>query len=105
LYDLVVLGGGPAGYLAAARASSQGLRVALVEKRLLGGECTNWGCIPTKTLIEVSESYYRMKLMQQAGFSFDVKSIAWDQLADYISRAAWRSREGIKTLLSDVEII
>ncbi|MEM2006667.1 MAG: dihydrolipoyl dehydrogenase [Sulfolobales archaeon] len=105
MYDLVVLGGGPAGYLAAARASSQGLRVALVEKRLLGGECTNWGCIPTKTLIEVSESYYRMKLMQQAGFSFDVKSIAWDQLADYISRAAWRSREGIKTLLSDVEII
>ncbi|MEM1622877.1 MAG: dihydrolipoyl dehydrogenase [Sulfolobales archaeon] len=105
MYDLVVLGGGPAGYLAAARASSQGLRVALIEKKLLGGECTNWGCIPTKTLIEVSESFHKLKLMRQAGFSLDVKSIAWEQLSEYISRAVLRSREGVKTLLSDVEVI
>lgn len=105
MYDLVVIGGGPAGYLAAARASSQGLRVVLIEGRLLGGECTNWGCIPTKTLIEVSESYYRVKLMQQAGFSFEPKPASWEKLSDYISKAVARSREGVRALLSGVEII
>lgn len=105
MYDLVVIGGGPAGYLAAARASSHGLRVALIERRLLGGECTNWGCIPTKTLIEVSEGYYRSKLLQQAGFSLDLKPTSWEKLSDYISKAVSRSREGVRALLSDVEIV
>lgn len=105
MYDLVVIGGGPAGYLAAARASSSGLRVALVEGRLLGGECTNWGCIPTKALIEVSESYYRSKILRQAGISLDVVSVSWEDLFGYVARAVSRSREGIRVLLSDVEVI
>ncbi|MEG2858211.1 MAG: FAD-dependent oxidoreductase, partial [Clostridia bacterium] len=50
MYDLIVLGGGPGGYLAAERAAAEGLSVALVEKRFLGGVCLNEGCIPTKTL-------------------------------------------------------
>lgn len=54
LYDLIVIGGGPAGYPAAIRASQLGLRVALIEKNKLGGECTNYGCIPTKALIKSS---------------------------------------------------
>ena len=49
-YDVLVLGGGPAGYPAAIRAAQLGARVCLVEKESLGGTCLNWGCIPTKTL-------------------------------------------------------
>ena len=51
LYDLIVLGGGPAGYMAAERAGHAGFKVALVEVRELGGVCLNEGCIPTKTML------------------------------------------------------
>jgi dihydrolipoamide dehydrogenase len=56
-FDLIVIGGGPGGYLAAERASEAGLRVALFEKRRLGGTCLNEGCIPTKTLLYAAKQY------------------------------------------------
>ena len=58
MYDLIILGGGPAGYLAAERAGHAGLRVALVEERALGGVCLNEGCIPTKTLLYSAKIYH-----------------------------------------------
>lgn len=57
MFDLIVLGGGPGGYLAAERAAEEGLKVALVEKRFLGGVCLNEGCIPTKTLLNSAKIY------------------------------------------------
>ena len=51
VYDLIVLGGGPAGYLACERAAHEGYRVLLIEKRRVGGVCLNEGCIPTKTFL------------------------------------------------------
>ena len=51
MYDLAIMGGGPAGYDAAEKAGSKGLKVVLFEKRELGGVCLNEGCIPTKTLL------------------------------------------------------
>src|SRR5690554_720310 len=51
MYDLIVIGGGPAGYLAAERAGEAGLNVLLIEKRSVGGVCLNEGCIPSKTLL------------------------------------------------------
>ena len=51
-YDLVVIGSGPGGYEGAIRASQNGLKVAIVERELLGGICLNWGCIPTKALLK-----------------------------------------------------
>ena len=50
-YDLIVLGGGPAGYLASERAAHEGMKVLLMEKRFIGGVCLNEGCIPTKTYL------------------------------------------------------
>ena len=54
-YDLLIIGGGPGGYVAAIRASQLGLNVGLVERENLGGVCLNWGCIPTKALLRSSE--------------------------------------------------
>ena len=55
VYDVIVIGGGPGGYVAAIRASQLGMSVALVEDKHLGGICLNWGCIPTKALLRASE--------------------------------------------------
>ena len=63
-YDLIVLGSGPGGYVAAIRASQLGLKTAIVERELLGGICLNWGCIPTKALLRSAEVYH---YMQHAG--------------------------------------
>ncbi len=57
-YDLAILGSGPGGYVAAIRAAQLGLKVAIVERELLGGICLNWGCIPTKALLRSSEIYH-----------------------------------------------
>ena len=54
-YDIIVIGGGPGGYVAAIRASQLGMSVALIEDKHLGGICLNWGCIPTLSLIHISE--------------------------------------------------
>ena len=54
-YDLVVIGAGPGGYVAAIRASQLGLNVAIVERESVGGICLNWGCIPTKALLRSAE--------------------------------------------------
>ena len=63
-YDLIVLGSGPGGYVAAIRAAQLGLKTAIVERELLGGICLNWGCIPTKALLRSAEVYH---YMQNAG--------------------------------------
>jgi len=56
-YDLIVIGSGPGGYVAAIRASQLGLKTAVVEKENLGGVCLNWGCIPTKALIKSAQVF------------------------------------------------
>jgi dihydrolipoamide dehydrogenase len=79
-FDVVVIGGGPGGYVAAIRASQLGMKVALVEREHLGGICLNWGCIPTKALLRTSELYHLMKHAEDFGLkadkiSFDIKKI------------------------------
>jgi dihydrolipoamide dehydrogenase len=79
-YDLIVLGGGPGGYVAAIRASQLGMNVALIEANHLGGICLNWGCIPTKALLRCSEINHLITHADKFGFnikdySFDIKKI------------------------------
>ncbi len=61
IYDIAIIGGGPAGYVGAIRAGQLGLKVACIERDRLGGICNNWGCIPTKTLLASAEFYARLK--------------------------------------------
>ena len=60
-FDLVIIGAGPGGYVAAAKAAELGMKVACVDKSYLGGTCLNVGCIPSKALLESSELYYKAK--------------------------------------------
>ena len=59
-YDIVIIGAGPAGYVAAIRAGQVGLKTALIEKKYIGGMCLNWGCIPTKAMIESGKMFARV---------------------------------------------
>ncbi len=70
-YDLIVLGSGPGGYVAAIRAAQLGLKTAIVERENLGGICLNWGCIPTKALLRSAEVFHQMKHAADYGLSAD----------------------------------
>src|SRR4030095_696403 len=70
-YDLIVLGSGPGGYVAAIRAAQLGLKTAIVERENLGGICLNWGCIPTKALLRSAEVFHQIKHADAYGLSAD----------------------------------
>jgi dihydrolipoamide dehydrogenase len=79
-FDLIVVGGGPGGYVAAIRAAQLGLKAALVERDQLGGICLNWGCIPTKALLRTSQLYHDMQHaeafgLKADGLSYDAKKL------------------------------
>src|SRR5881296_3566373 len=79
-FDLVVVGGGPGGYVAAIRAAQLGMKAAVVERDELGGICLNWGCIPTKALLRASEINHLLHHLDAYGFSardvtFDPKKV------------------------------
>ena len=75
-FDLIVVGGGPGGYVAAIRAAQLGMKTAIVERDQLGGICLNWGCIPTKALLRASEIYHLLQHLDQFGFA--AKDISYD---------------------------
>src|SRR5579884_4449541 len=75
-FDIVVIGGGPGGYVAAIRAAQLGLKTAVVEREHLGGICLNWGCIPTKALLRASEIHHLLHRLGEYGFS--AKEISFD---------------------------
>jgi dihydrolipoamide dehydrogenase len=79
-YDVIIIGGGPGGYVAAIRASQLGLKATVIEKENMGGICLNWGCIPTKALLRTSEINHLLHSLEGYGFkaeriSFDFKKI------------------------------
>src|SRR6201992_1092056 len=79
-YDVIVVGGGPGGYVCAIRCAQLGLKTAVVERDRMGGICLNWGCIPTKALLRSSEIWHLMHRLKEFGFSadnfkFDIEAI------------------------------
>jgi len=76
VYDLIVIGGGPAGYVAAIRAGQLGKKVACIEQERAGGTCLNWGCIPSKALLKSAELYVKMKKAEIYGLS--VQGVSFD---------------------------
>ena len=94
-FDVVVVGGGPGGYVAAIRAAQLGLRAAVVEREHLGGICLNWGCIPTKALLRSSEINHLLAHLDEFGFAAD--NIRYD-----LERVVGRSRAIAKQLASGV---
>ncbi|MGI4953933.1 MAG: dihydrolipoyl dehydrogenase [Janthinobacterium lividum] len=94
-FDLIVIGGGPGGYVAAIRAAQLGLKAAVVEREHLGGICLNWGCIPTKALLRSSEINHLLHNMGEFGFSAD--NIRFD-----LDKIVKRSRGVSKQLASGV---
>ena len=71
MYDIIVIGSGPGGYVAAIRASQLGKKVALVERAELGGVCLNWGCIPTKALLKSAQVYSYCKSATNYGVDME----------------------------------
>src|ERR1700759_5092961 len=66
-FDIVVIGGGPGGYVAAIRAAQLGFKTAVVDREHLGGICLNWGCIPTKALLRSAEVFHNMTHAESSG--------------------------------------
>nr|MBP7190155.1 FAD-dependent oxidoreductase [Rickettsiaceae bacterium] len=95
-FDVVVIGGGPGGYVAAIRASQLGKNVAVVEASHLGGICLNWGCIPTKALLRSAEMYHYAQHMSD--FGIEVGDVKFD-----LKKIVQRSRDVSATLAAGVK--
>ncbi len=103
-YDLVVLGGGTAGYVAAIRASQLGKKVAIVEKSLLGGTCLHKGCIPTKALLKSAEVHQTIK--NASNFGFDVRDfkINFDKILQRKDEIVKQMHKGVNHLMQSNHI-
>ena len=98
-FDLIVVGGGPGGYVAAIRAAQIGGKIALVEREHLGGICLNWGCIPTKALLRTSEIYHYMQHPEEYGLTAKEVGFELDKVVKRSRKVAGRLNSGVKHLL------
>ncbi|MDH7640829.1 dihydrolipoyl dehydrogenase [Sphingomonas oryzagri] len=103
-YDLVVLGSGPGGYVAAIRAAQLGLKTAIVERELLGGICLNWGCIPTKALLRSSEIYHYMQHAKDYGLAAEKISADIDAVVKRSRGVAKQLNQGVTHLMKKNKI-
>jgi dihydrolipoamide dehydrogenase len=98
-YDMAVIGGGPGGYVAAIRGAQLGLSVALIEKERLGGICLNWGCIPTKSLLNSAKAIKTIKEAQHLGIQTDNLEIDLDKIFKNSRNASDKLVRGVAYLL------
>ena len=98
-YDLIVLGSGPGGYVAAIRASQLGLKTAIVERENLGGICLNWGCIPTKAMLRSAEVFHNMKHASDYGLVAEKISADLDAIVKRSRGVAKQLNQGVTGLM------
>ncbi len=103
-YDLIVLGSGPGGYVAAIRAAQLGLKAAIVEREKLGGICLNWGCIPTKALLRSSEVYHYITHADAYGLSVEKPSFDLAKVVERSRKVAGQLNMGVKGLMKKNKI-
>lgn len=103
-YDVIIVGGGPAGYVAAIRAAKNGKKIALVEKSYLGGTCLNRGCIPSKTLLRHTEVIEDIKSADAWGIKVSNLTFSFDEMLNRKDKVIETLRGGIKHLLQSGKI-
>ena len=96
--QVAVIGGGPGGYATAIRLNQKGISTQLFEKERLGGECLNWGCIPTKALVKISDLF--SEINHADIFGIDIDKVSFDY-----RRIAQRKDEVVEKLVSGLEFI
>ena len=103
-FDLVVIGAGPGGYVAAIRGAQNGLKVAIVEREHMGGICLNWGCIPTKALLRSSEVFHLMHRAKEFGLSVEKADFDLDAVVKRSRAVAGQLSGGIGHLMKKNKI-
>jgi dihydrolipoamide dehydrogenase len=98
-FDLIVIGGGPGGYVAAIRAAQLGLKTAVIERENLGGICLNWGCIPTKALLRSSEIFHLIHRAKEFGLSADNVRFDVTKIVERSRKVAAQLSNGVKFLM------
>jgi dihydrolipoamide dehydrogenase len=106
-FDLIVIGSGPGGYVAAIRAAQLGLKTAIVERELLGGVCLNWGCIPTKALLKSGEVFEQLSHLGDYGLAVDKPSFDFDKIVARSRGVAKQLNQGVAYLMkkNKIEVI
>lgn len=103
-FDLIIVGGGPGGYVAAIRAAQLGLKTALVEETHLGGICLNWGCIPTKALLRSGEIYALMQHAEDFGLKIEGATFDMEKIVARSRAVASQLTKGVQHLLKKNKI-
>ena len=103
-YDVIVLGSGPGGYVAAIRCAQLGLKTAIVERENLGGICLNWGCIPTKALLRSAEIYHYMQHAKDYGLAAQGISADLDAVVKRSRGVAKQLNQGVTHLMKKNKI-
>lgn len=103
-YDLLIVGSGPGGYVAAIRASQLNMKVGIIEKESLGGICLNWGCIPTKTLLKSAQVYDYVKHAKEYGINVTDSSIDFEGMIKRSRGAADNMSKGVNFLMKKNKI-
>ena len=106
-FDLIVIGAGPGGYVAAIRAAQLGMKTAIVERENLGGICLNWGCIPTKALLKSAEVYEQLDHLSDYGLSVEKRGFDFDKVIQRSRGVAKQLSGGIAFLMkkNKIEVI
>src|SRR5881396_976362 len=103
-FNLVVIGTGPGGYVAAIRAAQLGLKTAVVEKDELGGTCLNWGCIPTKAWIVTAHLFEQIRRAREFGIDVGEPKVRWDWLVERKNKIVKQLTGGVKSLLAGRQV-
>ena len=103
-YDVIVIGAGPGGYVAAIRAGQLGLKTAIVEREHLGGICLNWGCIPTKALLRSADVWRTLQHLKDYGFAADNPRFDLEAIVKRSRGVATQLSNGVKFLMKKNKI-